>query len=411
MLLAMTRERTVQADVLIVGGGMIGLSQALALASAGLHAVVLDRQAPAQLTAPPYDGRVTSVAYGSYAMFERLDAWQHMGDAAEPILEIRVSDGGMPFFLHFDHREVGDRPFGYMVENRHIRQALLRSVEAADGVSLLAPAEVAEISPTGSGVEARLADGRRIRAPLLVSAEGRDASLRRQAGIRLLAWDYPQVAIVCTVQHEAPHHGIAKEHFLPAGPFALLPMRGRRSALVWTERRELADALVGLPDDAFDAEIMARAGTHWGEMRCDSPRWRYPLGLQNAERYIDDRLALIGDAAHAMHPIAGQGLNLGLRDVAALAEVVTDATRLGLDHGSPSALRRYQQWRRFDAFTMLLMTDGLNRLFSNDLGPVRLARSLGLGMVNGLPPLKRLFERHAAALSGDLPRLIRGEAL
>jgi len=407
----MTTARAIDADALIIGGGMIGLSQALAFASAGLRAVVIDRQAPAALTAPPYDGRVTSIAFGSHAMFDRLGVWPFMADQAEPILEIRVSDGGMPLFLHFDHREVGDRPFGFMVENRHIRIALLRGIEAAADATLLAPAEIARIERHAGGVVAHLADGRSVKAPLLVGAEGRNSGLRAEAGIRLLSWDYPQDAIVCTVRHERPHFGIAKEHFLPAGPFALLPMRGDRSALVWTERRELAESMLALPDAAFDAEIAARAGDHWGAMHCDSPRWRYPLGLQNAERYIDDRLALIGDAAHAMHPIAGQGLNLGLRDVAALAEVVTEAARLGLDHGDGAVLRRYQRWRRFDAFTMLLMTDGLNRLFSNNFGPVRLARSLGLGMVNGLPPLKRLFERHAAALSGDLPRLIRGQAL
>jgi 2-octaprenyl-6-methoxyphenol hydroxylase len=334
-----------------------------------------------------------------------------MADEAEPILEIRVSDGDMPFFLHFDHREVGDRPFGFMVENRFIRTALHRAVLRQPAITLLAPVEAEAVERGAAAATVRLADGRQLRTPLVIGAEGRKSPLREAAGIRLLTWDYAQTAIVCTVSHELPHDGIAKEHFLPAGPFALLPMRGNRSSLVWTERTELAPALLALADDEFDAEIEARAGGHWGRMHCEGQRWSYPLSLQNAERYIDTRLALIGDAAHAMHPIAGQGLNLGLRDVAALAEVTVEAARLGLDHGGPAVLQRYQQWRRFDALTMLVMTDGLNRLFSTDMVPVRWARSLGLGMVNGLPALKRFFERHAAAMSGDLPRLVRGEAL
>jgi 2-octaprenyl-6-methoxyphenol hydroxylase len=407
----MASDRNIVCDALIVGGGMAGLTQGLALANAGLHAVVVDRAAPGTLTTAEHDGRVSSIAYGSHAMWDRLGVWRYMANEAEPILEIRVSDGDMPFFLHFDHREVGDRPFGFMVENRHIRTALYRGVSEAAGLDLLAPAEVAEIEFGTGMAECRLTDGRSIRAPLVIGAEGRTSPLREQAGIRLLKWDYGQDAIVCTVEHELPHHGIAKEHFLPAGPFALLPMRGHRSSLVWTEKRADAPAMLALPEAEFDAEIMARAGDHWGRIHCDSRRWRYPLGLQNAERYIDRRLALIGDAAHAMHPIAGQGLNLGLRDVAALSEVVVEAARLGLDHGGGEALKRYQEWRRFDALTMLLMTDGLNRLFSTDIGPVRLARSLGLGAVNTLPPLKKFFERHAAAMSGDLPRLIRGEAI
>lgn len=408
----MIANQVQRSDVVIVGGGMVGLTQALALASAGLSVVVVEKQTPTDTTHATYDGRVTSVSYGSYAMFDRLGVWRHLSsDQAEPILEIRVSDAGMPFFLHFDHTDVGDRPFGYMVENRHIRHALHKEVKATAGIELVAPADVASVRRETGTTVTELTDGHRFVAPLVIGAEGRQSPLRKEAGIRVLSWSYDQTAIVCIVKHELPHDGVAKEHFLPTGPFALLPMSGNRSALVWTEPTEHVAELIALPDDDFDAEILARAGDHWGDMHCDSPRWSYPLGLQNAERYIDQRLALVGDAAHAMHPLAGQGLNLGLRDVAALAEIIVDTARLGLDHGDARVLRRYQRWRRFDALTMLLMTDGLNRLFSTDIGPVRLARSLGLGVVNAIPPAKRFFERHAAAMSGDLPKLIRGEAL
>ena len=410
-VVVMTDKNEIQTDVLIVGGGMIGVSQALALASAGLRSVVVERQPSEALTAMDHDGRVSTLSYGSAALFGQIGAWEHMADHAEPIAEIRVADNGAPLFLHFDHREVGDRPFGFTVENRYIRLALHKVLAQADDVNLIAPGDVRSMERNLGGVRAELSDGRAIRAALAVGAEGRNSPLREAAGIRCLSWQYDQTAIVTTVRHEVGHGGIAAELFLPAGPFALLPMRGNRSALIWTEKGRDVPALLALDDAAFNAEIMARAGDHWGRIECDAPRWSYPLGLQNAERYIDTRLALIGDAAHGMHPVAGQGLNLGLRDVAALAEVLIDDARLGLDLGAGEALRRYQQWRRFDALTMLMMTDGLVRLFSNDITPIRLARVLGLGLVNKIGPAKRFFERHAAAMTGDLPKLIRGEAL
>ena len=407
----MNETGDIKTDVLIVGGGMIGLAQALALASAGLRSVVVERQPTDALTAMDHDGRVSTISYGSAAMFAQLGAWDHMMDHAEPISEIRVADNGAPLFLHFDHREVGDRPFGFTVENRYIRLALHKAMEGKAEITLIAPGELTSLERLQSGVHGTLSDGRTIRAPLVVGAEGRHSPLRQAAGIRSLSWQYDQTAIVTTVRHAGGHGRIAAELFLPAGPFALLPMRGNRSALIWTEKNADAAKFLALNDAAFNDEIMARAGDHWGSIECDAPRWSYPLGLQNAERYIDTRLALIGDAAHGMHPVAGQGLNLGLRDVAALAEVVIDNARLGLDMGGGEVLRRYQQWRRFDALTMLMMTDGLVRLFSNDITPVRLARVLGLGVVNKIGPAKRFFERHAAAMTGDLPKLIRGEAL
>jgi 2-octaprenyl-6-methoxyphenol hydroxylase len=403
--------RRIEADLLIVGGGLVGLTLALGAARAGLASVLVERTKPEAGLKAGFDGRVTSLAWGSHALYRALGLWPALAAEAEPILEIRVADGASPLVLHFDHRDVGERPFGFMVENRHLRRALLAALERTPEVRFLAPARLAEIERGAGGVAARLEGGGTIRTPLLVAADGRTSRLRHDAGIRLLSWRYPQTAIVATLAHELPHHGVAKEHFLNAGPFALLPMTGQRSSMVWTERAALAPRYVGLADAAFAAEVARRAGDHLGRIEAVGPRWSYPLGLQNAERYIDRRLVLVGDAANAMHPIAGQGLNLGLRDVAWLIEVLAGRARLGLDIGQAEVLERYQRRRRWDALTMLLMTDGLNRLFSNDVAPLRLARDLGLGLVQRSGPLKRFFERRAAALAGDLPRLIRGETV
>ncbi len=404
-------SRRLRCDLLIVGGGLIGMSLALATARIGFDVIVVERTRPENSILPGFDGRVTSLAYGSHAMYQVLDVWPQLAGEAEAILDIRVADGTAPFFLHFDHREVGDRPFGYMVENRFIRAALQAAMDSAPEVRFLAPVKLEALRRNTTGAEATLDDGTIIRANLVAAADGRTSRLRHDAGIRSLSWRYPQTAIVATLGHELPHNGVAKEHFLAAGPFALLPMTNNRSSMVWTERAEDAAAYVALGDSAFLSEIAQRAGDHLGALEVLGPRWSYPLGLQNAERYIDRRLVLVGDAAHAMHPIAGQGLNLGLRDVAWLAEVLAERARLGLDIGAAEGLAQYQRRRRWDALTMLVMTDGLNRLFSNDLTTLRLARSLGLGLVNRLGPAKRFFERRASAITGDLPRLIRGEAI
>ncbi|MEI9988137.1 MAG: FAD-dependent monooxygenase [Aliidongia sp.] len=256
-----------------------------------------------------------------------------------------------------------------------------------------------------------LADGRTIRARLLVAADGKTSRLRQEAGIRIFGTEYKQHAISGTVTHEQPHHGVAVEHFLAAGPFAILPMTGNRSSIVWTERAALAPALLKLPEAEFNRELTRRFGDFLGAVEWAGPRWSYPLNILYAERITDRRLALVGDAGHVIHPIAGQGLNLGIRDVAALAELVVDAYRLGLDPGAADVLERYQRWRRVDTLALSAVTDGLNRLFSNDIAPVKLARDLGLAMVDRVPPLKRLFMRHAMGLVGTLPRLVRGEAL
>ena len=400
-----------EADVLIIGGGLVGLSLAAALGGAGLAVAVVDREDPAGTLDAGFDGRVSAIAHASWRMLQAAGIARHL-PAAEPILDIRVSDGASLLFLHFDHRDLGPEPFGHMVENRHARVALrARLAELGDRVELFAPAEVQAVERASEWVTASLGEGARIRARLCVAADGRGSRLRASAGIRTVGWRYGQTGIVCTVAHERPHRGVAQERFLPAGPFAVLPMTGDRSSLVWTEEADLAPAILALDEAQFLAELERRFGDHLGRLRVVGPRWSYPLSLHLATRYVDHRLALIGDAAHGIHPIAGQGLNLGLRDVAALAELIVDRDRLGLDCGSADLLARYQRWRRVDSLVLAAVTDGLNRLFSNDLAPLRLVRDLGLALVNRARPAKRLFMRHARGTVGKLPRMLQGEPL
>jgi 2-octaprenyl-6-methoxyphenol hydroxylase len=337
--------------------------------------------------------------------------WSDIARDAEPIREIRVADGDSPFFLHYDHGEIGPDPLGHIVENRVLRRALLARAAALSNLRHLAPARVAAAERRSGGVTATLADGAGIRGNLLIAADGKSSPLRQEAGIRTVEWRYPQTAIVCTVWHERPHLGIAVEHFLPAGPFAILPMTGDRSSIVWTERAALVPRLMALDAAGFHAELARRFGDFLGRLEVVGPRWSYPLALMHAERYGAERLILVGDAAHVIHPIAGQGLNLGLRDVAVLAELIVDARRLGLDIGTADILARYERWRRFDTMTLAAVTDGLNRLFSNNIPPLAWARGLGLAAINRLPPIRRFFMQHAMGMVGNLPRLVRGERL
>ena len=399
-------------ELLIAGGGLTGLLLGVACAGAGLAVAIVDRQDPAALLDEDFDGRSSAIAYGSHKVLDALGLWLSIAADAEPILEIRVADGNSPLFLHYDHRELGtSAPLGYIVENRVLRRALIERVRSIPKLLLSAPLEVGSVSTSPLAAAVVLSDGRQIQARLVAAADGQKSPLRRAAGIRAVEWRYRQTGIVTTAQHERPHRGIAIEHFLPAGPFAILPMTGNRASIVWTEQAELAPRLIKLSDAAFAAELAARFGHFLGAVEPVGPRWAYPLALLLAERYVAPRLALVGEAAHMIHPIAGQGLNLGIRDVAALAELIIDARRLGLDIGDDKVLHNYQQWRRFDALALAAVTDGLNRLFSNLLPPLQLARDLGLAAVHRLPPLKRLLMRDAMGLVGDLPRLVRGEPL
>jgi 2-octaprenyl-6-methoxyphenol hydroxylase len=400
-------------DLAIIGGGMTGLALACAVAGAGRRVLLVEQRPLTSIIAPPFDGRVTAIAPGSRYLLEAIGVWPDLADKAEPILDIRVGERHSPLTVHYDHRSVGNRPLGHIVENRLIRAALLRRLEAlgAGSLTLAAPDEAVDLERAAAGAELRLASSRRARAALIAIAEGRSSPTRAAAGIEVLRWDYGQTGIVATLAHERPHEGLAIERFFPDGPLALLPMTGQRSSIVWAAEDRLAGELIRLDDADFVAELGERAGERLGALTLAGPRWHYPLAMIQAQRYTDHRLALVGDAAHAIHPIAGQGWNLALRDVAALAELVIDAARLGLDPGGASVLARYERWRRFDSLALIAITDGLNRLFGNDLGPVRLIRELGLGLVERTPPLKQFFMRHAMGLLGDLPRLMRGEAL
>ena len=397
-------------ELLIAGGGLTGLLLGLACAGAGLEVSVVDRQDPATLLADDFDGRSSAISYGSHKVLEGIGLWSGLASDAEPIREIRVADDNSPLFLHYDHRALDTGvPLGYIIENRILRRTLIDRLGSIPNFRLLAPLAVNSVSTSALSATAVLSDGRQIQARFVAAADGKTSPLRLAAGIRTVEWRYPQTGIVTTVRHQRPHYGVAVEHFMPAGPFAILPMTGNRSSIVWTERAELAPRLVGLADTAFAAELAARFGDFLGTVEPIGPRWTYPLTLLLAEEYVSTRLALVGEAAHTIHPIAGQGLNLGIRDVAALAELVIDWRRLGLDIGDDRVLQRYERWRRFDTFMLAAVTDGLNRLFSNRIAPLRLARDVGLAMVDRMPPLKRLLMRDAMGVLGDLPRLVRGQ--
>jgi 2-octaprenyl-6-methoxyphenol hydroxylase len=404
------------AELVIAGAGLTGMLLGLACAGAGLEVALVDPQDPAAMLDQGFDGRTSAIAYGSRLVFDGIALWPDIAAEVEPIREIRVADDESPLFLHYDSRDLGpgpkgDTPLGYIVENRVLRRALLERARALPNLKLFAPHRIAAVEASETGAVAVLGDGERLRARLVAAADGKESPLRRAAGIRALEWRYRQTGIVTTVAHARPHAGIAVEHFLPAGPFAILPMRGNFSSIVWTEHADLAPRLLALPEAEFAAELRARFGDFLGDIAPIGPRWAYPLALLQAERYVARRLALVGEAAHVIHPIAGQGLNIGIRDIAMLAELIVDARRRGLDIGDDAVLEQYQRRRRSDALLLAAVTDGLNRLFSNTIPPIRLARDLGLALVHRLPPLKRLLMRHAMGTIGDRPRLARGEKL
>jgi len=403
------------ADILIVGGGLVGAVAARALSNSGLSVIVVDGQDPSLATAAAFDGRASAVAAASKRLLTAIGIWPYLENDVSPILDIRVADGASPMFLHYDHEDVGVGPLGYLAENRHIRCAALSALKNDPNIIFLAPMRVEELVRDSNLVTATLSDGSVVTASLAIAADGRGSKTRENAGIKTTDWQYPQEAIVCTVEHEKPHAFIAHEHFLPAGPFAILPLKGtserpaQRSSIVWTERAAHARQFVGLDDPNFIRELSRRFGDFMGKISVVGPRFCHPLGLQFAETSVAQRLVLIGDADHGMHPIAGQGLNMGYRDVAALVDVLAEARHVGLDIGSAAVLERYQRWRRFDNTLMLAVTDGLNRLFSNNIAPIRVARDIGLGGVNRMPGLKKILMRSAMGLSGDLPTLMRAD--
>jgi 2-octaprenyl-6-methoxyphenol hydroxylase len=403
-----------QRSIVIGGGAFAGLALALALRQglgADIPIIVAD---PALATRPSRDPRATAIVAACRRLFEAIGVWDRVADQAQPITDMVVTDSKLedatrPVFLTFAGDVEPGEAFAHMVENRHLIDALVERA-SAEGIDLRATT-VAGFEQRAGGVDVALGDGNTIEASLLVAADGARSKLRERAGIATHGWDYDQSGIVVTVGHERDHQGRAEEHFLPAGPFAILPLKGPRSSLVWTEDRAEAARIIALSEDEFHTELEARFGLHLGEVKAlDKPR-AFPLGYFVARSFIGERLALVGDAAHVIHPIAGQGLNMGLKDIAALAEVVVDAARLGMDPGQADVLERYQRWRRFDTMAMGLATNSLNLLFSNKSTLLRSVRDIGLGLVDRMPPLKTAFIRQAAGLAGEVPRLLKGEAL
>lgn len=401
-----------QFDILISGGGMVGLTLACGLAVSGFEVAVVDIAKADGLLDKGFDGRASAIAFASYKMLDALEISPFLKDVVQPIDEIRVTDSDVPLFLHFDKDEIGDGPLGLMVENRHNRQALFKRLAQLPNIKLFAPDRIiAHHNNDDGGVNVELKSGKTLRAKLLVGAEGRQSPLREGADIGLVRAPYGQVGIVATIEHEHPHLGIAHERFLPDGPFAILPLTGNRSSLVWSVGADVAPDILKLSDRAIEAEIQKRIGGFLGEIKIAGPRWNYPLSMQFAERYRDDRMVLVGDAAHGIHPIAGQGLNLGYRDVAALLQVLNTAKLNGEDIGSEAVLEKYVSWRRFDNMTLIATMDGLTRLFSNNIKPLKYARAVGLELVNHIPPLRKFFMEHARGTVGDLPLLLKGESL
>lgn len=402
-----------RSDIVIVGGGLNGPALALALTGAGLSVTLIDALPRDTRADAAFDGRAYALALSSQRMLVALGLWDGVSDQAEPILDVKVTDGRAGeaparFVLELDHHEIDEGPMGYMLEDRHLRQSLLAALDAAPGLTLI-EGRVAAQAVEGGQIIVTLEDGRQFSGGLLVGCDGRASGTGRRAGIKRVERDYGQSALVCALEHSLPHHGVAHQLFLPPGPLAILPLTEQRSAIVWTEKTDAAAEINALDDAGYMAVLGPRIGDFLGELGLAGARFTYPLKLSLAHEFVAPRVALVGDAAHGLHPIAGQGLNAGLRDVGALAEVLIEAHRRGEDIGQIDVLNRYQQWRRFDAVALAMATDTFNRLFSNDNPLLRLGRDLGMGVLNALPGVKRGLIREAAGLSGELPRLLQGQ--
>lgn len=399
-------------DILIVGGGLAGPALALALAQAGRSVTVIDALPHDTRVTPDFNGKSYALALASVRLLAAIGIWDRVQHNAQPMLEIKVSDGRAgegpaPFFLHFNHAEIEEGPMGHMCEDRFLRAALLTAMNETPHITQITGTVTAQ-DVTADGVTLTLSDGQRVSGRLLVGADGRESGTARRAGISRTGWDYGQTALVAAIEHDLPHHGIAHQFFMPPGPLAILPLPGSVSSIVWSESDATATRFAALSDEDFMQVLRPRFGDFLGQIALRGKRYSYPLGLTVANSFIAPRVALLGDAAHGLHPIAGQGFNAGLRDVGALAQVIDEAARRGEDFAAPDVLARYQQWRRFDTATLALTTDLTNRLFSNDNPLLRGLRDLGMGAIGAMPRLRRGFIREAAGLTGDLPDLMKG---
>ena len=386
---------------------------AVALAAEGISATVVDAQKAARQKADDFDGRSYALTLTSIRMLKVLGLWEGLSEQAQPILDIKVSDGvagrgASPLYLHFDHREIEEGPFGHLIEDRYLRRAVLERMAQEPLIRHLSGVQVLGMSGGVVTTDARKVADREIAGRLVIGCDGRGSKVADWAGIGRTELDYSQTSLVCALEHDLPHQGIAHQFFTPAGPLAILPLTGNRSSIVWTEARSVAEEIQGRSDAGYLEALRPVFGDFLGEIALVGKRFTYPLGLSLANAFVGDRVALAGDAAHGIHPLAGQGFNLGVRDAAALAEVLVEAKRRGEDIGALDVLERYQRWRRFDTAALAVATDGINRLFSNDNPLLRGVRDAGLGLVNRVPTLRRGLMREAAGLSGDMPRLLEG---
>ena len=404
--------QSMNSDLIIVGGGLNGLALALAAASAGFSVTIIDALPTAVRSLREFDGRSYALALTSKRLLQGIGVWGAVADHAQPMLEIKVTDGragegAAPWMIHFDHAEIEEGPMGFLVEDRHLRAAFLAAMDGSNLITQIDSARVVAQEIMPDGVAVTLDGGDIVSGRLLIGSDGRGSGTAKRAGINRIGWGYDQTAVVCAVAHDKPHGGIAHQFFMPNGPLAILPLTGNRSSIVWSETTDRAAQLMTLDDDQFLDALRPAFGSFLGQISLEGARFSYPLGLTLAQSFIADRVALIGDAAHGVHPIAGQGLNAGLRDVAALAQVLSEAHARGEDIGAAQPLARYQTWRRFDTTTLALATDTFNRLFSNDNPLLRAARDIGMAAINATPTLRRGFIREAAGLTGDLPKLMQ----
>ena len=404
--------QSMNSDLIIVGGGLNGLALALAAASAGFSVTIIDALPTAVRSLREFDGRSYALALTSKRLLQGIGVWGAVADHAQPMLEIKVTDGragegAAPWMMHFDHAEIEEGPMGFLVEDRHLRAAFLAAMDGSNLITQIDSARVVAQEIMPDGVTVTLDSGDIVSGRLLIGSDGRGSGTAKRAGISRIGWGYDQTAVVCAVAHDKPHGGIAHQFFMPNGPLAILPLTGNRSSIVWSETTDRAAQLMTLDDDQFLDALRPAFGSFLGQISLEGARFSYPLGLTLAQSFIADRVALIGDAAHGVHPIAGQGLNAGLRDVAALAQVLSEAHARGEDIGAAQPLARYQTWRRFDTTTLALATDTFNRLFSNNNPLLRAARDIGMAAINATPTLRRGFIREAAGLTGELPKLMQ----